>query len=296
MNTLEIPSLGKQIHYPSCWEECTTDQVLYIFRLAPSLLAGKMSRLDFLLAVFLKLSGIPVLHPDLADRMLSAEQRIQKYENIYQACQTIDFMFEKQDDRFLFNYTCLSPQLPLLRSGIRKLYPPATALFNLSFGEYRVAADMFAAYKNNDSSAGDKLCAVLYRPVHGKYKERLAFDVNECMYRAGKLRLLPEVKMYVAAWFDCCDKYIKTGDIQLEGRIYNLSCLFSAAVAEDATDDTDKEGNLGLMGIKLALAESGTFGSMEDVDKANLYDVLLKLYQWYRDNEKLTNHDKHKHS
>lgn len=294
MNTLEIPELKKKITYPSSWEECDSDQVLYIFRQAVMLLAGKISLIDFKLSVFLNLSKIQISHPDIADRVLSAEQRVTKYDNIYRACQTVDFMFSQEGEDPIFDYFCLSCQIPFLKVGWQKWFPPAAAFTDMCFGEYRMAADMFQAYKNNKTLAGECLLSVLFRPRGGKYYERIPFDANECYRRARRLKRIPdELKLYVSAWFACCDRYLKSGDIELEGRIYNLSCLFSSVSEEYDPTESERSGNLGLTGIQLALAESGTFGNVNEVDKANLYMVLFKLYQWYTENKKTKKNDKH---
>ena len=103
----------------------------------------------------------------------------------------------------------------------------------------------------------------------------------------GPPNCLKKCLFYVATWFGACDRYIKTEDLVIEGRRINLSCLFTKATGtDDGDEDVSNDGNLGLLGIQLALAESGTFGDMDGVDRANLYTVLIKLYQWKKENDK----------
>lgn len=293
MNRLEIPDVQATVEYPSSWEECSGKQVLFIFRHALLLLAGKISVLDFLLHVFFELAGIRVVHPELSDRRLTYEQRERKYENICRACETINFMFEHQDGKTTFRYDQVENQVPDLRIGLSTWHSPEDGLLDLTFGEYRQVVDLMRSYRTGNADKDlDKIIAILYRPAGKDGQRRKAFDRHECESRASRAsKISPEMRFYVVSWFSSCDNYLKTGDLMIEGRYYNLSCLFTRQPdTEEDEDLVDHDGNLGLLGIQMAIAESGTFGDMESVDRANLYSVLLKLYQWKKENDKLKSH------
>lgn len=292
MNTLEIPELQRKIEYPSCWEECSPSQVLFIFCQTIDLLAGRMTMDSYLLRIFFHLTQIRIKHPDLTDRHLTAEQRIVKYDNMARACRTVDFMFPGGLETPVFEYASVANQLPHIKIGRDICHAPADALLDVTFGEYRMACDLYRQYLSGSvSDAAARLVSVLYRPVGplgGRAFGRLPFDAAECDHRSHRATKLPEeVLFYVATWFGACDRYIKTEDLVIEGRRINLSCLFTKATGTDDGDgDVSNDGNLGLLGIQLALAESGTFGDMDGVDRANLYTVLIKLYQWKKENDK----------
>lgn len=46
-------------------------------------------------------------------------------------------------------------------------------------------------------------------------------------------------------------------------------------------------GELGLTGILMGVADNGTFGPVAEVERTNLYTVLLKLYQWHLEHKRL---------
>lgn len=288
MNSIEIPDINEKIVYPSSWDECSTKEVLFIFKQALKMLSGDISKLDFQLYVFYELSGMRLHHPRYADRYLTEEQRIQKYENIWRCCQTIDFMFSKESQN-VFEYTNLQNQVPFIRVGLKKWFSPAPALVDLTFGEYRMISDLYRIYAStHDLEAVKQMIAVLYRPKSGRYGQRSVFIQEECVKRSKRLKNVPvEVIFYITSWFSCCDNYLKTSDIQIEGRFVNLSCLFKKSDESEKEENETGDGNLGMLGIQLALAEAGPFGDIEGVDKTNLYTVLLKLYQWKKDNDEI---------
>jgi hypothetical protein len=259
------------------------------------LLAGKITLIDYQLLVFYKLTNIRLLHPVIADRNLTYEQRLSKYDNIFRACQTINFMFPGGIQKPVFEYTCTINQLPIIRIKHEYWHSPSNALLDISFGEYRMAYDLYRQYLLDSSQeACRRLLAVLYRPILKNTGRRKSFDPDECLHRSKQTMRLPsEILFYVVTWFGACDRYLKTENIFVEGHEINLSCLFTNS------DDDKKigEDNLGLLGIELALAESGTFGDLDGVDRANLYTVLLKLYQWKKENDKTKAvYDKNSHT
>jgi len=284
MNKLEIPSTGSVLMWPSSWEECTQRQIRHIFRLTPHLLSGKIDLTTYKLALFYALTGLRMANPELGDRHLTTEQRMEKYDNIRRACETIGFMFDHTEDgKTVFSYNEVNCQIPYLTVRGRKWMAPAPALTGMTFGEYRMAMDQMMKYRSGIKEAGNTMMAILYRPVRMRSGMRIPFDADECSRRGRKLAIANDVVFYAATWLASCDRFLKTQNFEVEGHTVNLSCLFRV-------EDNESEGeteSLGLIGVQLALAESGTFGDMEGVDRANLYTVLLKLYQWKKEHDKI---------
>lgn len=286
MNVIEIPVTGKKIEYPSSWEECSQEQLRYIFREALLLIAGERDLQEFKIRIFYFLAGIRRKQKhNKKDKLLTKREQEQKYWNVIRAAETVMFMFSERDGQTVFDYNCLQNMFPEVRIRRKKFYGPKSALFNITFGEYRVAYDYFRTFiDEQDETALDRLCAVLYRPVRsGKIDDdiRTDFNPNECARAATRFKRLPvEIKHIIFSWFAACDNYLKSGDIKIEGRTINLRCLFKQ---EGGGDDA----GLGLTGILMGIADTGTFGTMQEVDRTNLYTVMLRLYLWHQENERL---------
>mgnify|MGYP007002112990 FL=1 len=293
MNVIEIPETGKRIEYPSTWEECSPSQVQYIFREADRLLTGDIDPLEFRIRIFYHLAGI--IHQKKhqhKERLLTEEQQRIKYENIIRASETVGFMFQKQGNQLIFKFDCIRNLIPRLKINHRVLHGPAEAFFNITFGEYRVAYDYYIRFvRDHDENDLNNLCSVLYRPARsGTWNDdiRIEFNPYEC-YRQAKLfhKVAPEVRSFIVSWFGACDNYFKTGQIEIDGRLISLAPLFRNADSEtNGVPDADT-GELGLTGILMSVADNGTFGPVSEVEKTNLYTVLLKLYQWHLEHKRL---------
>lgn len=291
MNTIEIPQIGKTIEYPSSWDECTPRQIRFIFRMAVSLLNGKMELQEFKVRVFYHLTCMKRRwRHERKERRMTDQDRNLKYENVYLCSETVGFMFEeKKENEYLFFYDYVMQMFPKFRCCGRRVYGPSDALFNITWGEYMVAADFCRAYVESKNEADlNKLCAVLYRPRRWRYRNtddpRIPFNANECVRRSRWFRRMPfAYRFLIYSWFSACDNYFKTGNIQVDGQEISLRPLFKTAGTNTELGLKD----LGLTGIAMSVAESGVFGSIAEVNQTKLYMVLMKLYQWHVEHKRL---------
>lgn len=56
---------------------------------------------------------------------------------------------------------------------------------------------------------------------------------------------------------------------------------------DKAVEEESGDPGLGLTGILLGVVENGAFGTIEEVKRTNLYTVMLRLYLWHLENERL---------
>ncbi len=290
MNVIEIPTLGKRVEYPSCWEELNREQLLFIMRNSLLLTSGDISMLDFQVLVLYNLLGIRrKWKHNKRDRNLTQEHFNKKYCNIARAAETVDFMFTRRDGTLIFDFNCVINFLPEIRIKRKTFYGPADALFNITFEEYQVACDYNRRFiASREESDLNTLCAVLYRPGRNGdigNDRREEFNPHLSVKRAELFKRVHfEVKYTILSWFSACDNYLKTGDIEIEGRIVSFAALFRKETNEN---EVETDTNLGLTGIMMAIADNGTFGSLEQVKRTNLYTVMLRVYLWHLENERL---------
>ncbi len=298
MNTIEIPDLGVVRTYPSEWEEMNQEQLLYVMKYALFLITGQMSLLEFKVKVLYYLIGIKRTekHNKKEAKELTQDQREQKYDNIASLLSTIDFMFTEHEGKPVFNFECIDNLLPEITvPGVGKTYGPMMALLNCKFGEYMAAYEAFRLFREErEEEYINLLCAILYRPRIKKYKkllkdpdykggEREVFNMSLAERRAKKFEKVPaHIKYAVFNWFGSCDNYIKSGNITVEGKIINLGELFRSE--DSGSSDSDE---LGLTAIMYNIADTGTFGDIEGVNEAELYDILIKMYCAKKESDKL---------
>ena len=76
----------------------------------------------------------------------------------------------------------------------------------------------------------------------------------------------------VFLYFAGCEQFLKSGKPVVDGIELDFSQLYSDG------DSYDK-ANVGMVGLLYSLSESGVFGAIEQTDKQNLWDVLVRVYQ-----------------
>lgn len=292
MNVIEIPQLGKKVEYPSSWEECDAEQLQYIFRQAGKLISGGTDLLEFRISVFYHLAGIGRKQKhNRKESFMSEEQLLQKFDNIVRAATTVDFVFQERDGQLLFEFDCVRNLIPEIQIQEQVFYGPSDVLFNISFGEYRVAYDYYGRFvRTQDEDALNGLCAVLYRPARsGEWDDdiREVFNPHVCAKRKELFNEVPyELRSVILAWFSACDNYFKTGELEVDGRLISLAPLFKKSGNEIDGVPVEDAGELGLTGILMSIADNGTFGPASEVEKTNLYTVLLKLYHWHLEHKR----------
>lgn len=287
MNVIEIRKIGKRIEYPSSWEECSTEQILFIFKNAIALISGNISLSEFKIITFYHLAGIKRKKKhNRKDEMLTEEQRLRKYDNVARAAETVNFMFSAlPGENIAFEFDCVQNLLPHIRLRGKKMYGPAEALLNITFWEYQVAYEYYREFiAEKEETALNNLCAVLYRPKRsGSIDDdiRIDFNPHECERRSKCFSSVAyEVKFFIFSWFAACDNYFKSSDLIVDGQSITLAPLFKS-------EGSSENDNLGLTAIMMGVADSGTFGNVDGVKRTNLYAVMLKLFLWYKENERV---------
>lgn len=157
-----------------------------------------------------------------------------------------------------------------------KYVGPKSHAADLTFGEFRYAVAAMNAYITTYSEEHlFALTAILYRKGTARtgkmpfIPEWIGKHVEE-----QRLRIPFGVKYGIYLWFAHLCEYIRTGTFLIGGHEVCFAPLFVRG-----SEEGDGAIDLGLEGIRLSVAESGIFGTAEQVDKTLLLDVLLKLLQ-----------------
>lgn len=167
-------------------------------------------------------------------------------------------------------------------------YGPSGHAADLTFGEFRHAVMAMNAYTGtHHQSHLSALAAILYRPM-GEGGVRTPFDPSllPASIKQQRRRVTPCLQYGIYLWFAHLCEYIRTGTFLVGGHEVCFAPLFVSEGNEPSTD-------LGLEGIRLSVAESGTFGTAADVDRTLLLDVLLKLLQDKQTIDQLKNRYNH---
>ena len=294
MNNLQIPQRGIYKEYAGAWDEIGPNDAAYI---------GKclywLEKMEIDVDMFRKL---------VVDRLINrvnsriapmqGQRAFDLWGNEAKLAETVDFFFKKgKDDAGNETYEVI-PEfvrnlLPCVKICGKKYFGPGDFFGEMTFVEYKdllYCADKYM--KTKDDEFLTRMMAIAYRRKRWflEILKRLpSFDGRT------RMRYVPGAVEFRMKRFNKVDigaKYIffqylmgcvytlkNDGDgrgIEIDGNLCNFSLVFNRKKGDD--DDSQDEG-VGLTGVLMALAESGVFGKIGETANADVWDVLIRLYQ-----------------
>lgn len=150
---------------------------------------------------------------------------------------------------------------------------------DLTFGEFRQGVQHLKVWEQDrNETALAALAGLLYRAGQ-KNGGRVPYDADSLddKIKRGR-RMQPWQQWGAYAWFAYFCEYLTTGTFLLEGRETTFAPLFAAS-GDGNTGGSAKGGTIAQ--VAMTLAESGVFGTMRDVDRTLLLDVMQKLLMDY---------------
>ena len=251
---------NKIIEFPTEWEELKPGEWTYLSKLFFEMIGRRGVTL-----VDVKREWIRFV---LRNRSIKPNSSLQYYKLVHDLLGSLDWLFAESEQQVGINFTSTTNLLPVYNG----LYGPADHGADLTFGEYRNAIQMMNAYTiEHDGKYLQYLAGMLYRPkLHGLREE---FN-SDYMYRYIKraARMPRFVKYTVYLWLAAFSKFLLEGTFVIDG---NEVCF--AEIFESRADTKSSGKNLGLTSILYSMAESGVFGTIDEVDKTPLLAVMMKL-------------------
>lgn len=307
MHTLEIPDINYSESFPSKITELSPKQFLYFIELFLQWKSDIINIDEFKTLLLLKLINIKyTARYDRMRRMYDKSPEIRDVKdmidsNIHLLAQQIDSFFtekiledgqiEREIDMYFIKNMLPVIRVPFLKIFRRKYYGPGDALKNISWYEYRTAHSLYMSYlETKDDDTLCRIAAILYRPKKSflfirKWMSNFSGDVrikissqSNSIWADKRARRIQKAsinnRVGILLFFRNCEEYIRYGKPRIDGQEIDLSIIY-----EGSPDHVSTGPDLGNTGILFTMAESGVFGTIEQVDGQYLYDILSRLYQ-----------------
>lgn len=290
MNTLEIPFNGKRVEYAGSWEEIPYHHAPYIGKCLYWLESQQLTVDEFRKLVVDRLinrvNSAFIPHGQLSMNIWHNEALLADSVNFF-----FRVITEKMDDGQEVETWEVIPNfvknlVPFVRIGHAKCYGPGDFLTGMSFGEFKdVSLCTQKWMETKEPEWLNRMMAISYRPRRLRIKKgRLSLERQPYSSEAVERRMekVERVDMgYKYMYFQFlmgCLYMMRTNaqgqGIEIEGQRCNMSLIFNRQ-----KEDAPPEDGIGLMGVLMALAETGVFGSIKKTARTDLWDVLLRLYQ-----------------
>lgn len=254
--------MKQDIEFPECWEEVWPAEFAYLLKLRMLLiLTPKAITLTDVKRLW---SGYVLRYRGLKSK------RKDYYLLVNRLAKTLDWQWgvDEETGTVSLAYDSTVNLIPSW-SGF---WGPASHGADLTFGEFRISVIMMNEYtRTHDVAYLNSLCAVLYR--RKKAGRRIPFVSSNLGRMAKEIAGMPDyLKWGIYCWFAYFCEFLFNGTFILDG----CEVCFAPVFASTGKDN-EPEQSLGMNSILFSMAESGVFGSIEEVDNTQLLRVLLKL-------------------
>lgn len=283
MNTIEVFETGKVVQVPGSWSEMTPKQVRGVFRIFERCLRHGESPLDFNVRVLWMLLGVRRTVKGWFADIFNGSSSVRD-ENVYRMCEKfLGFLFSEESAALTFD--SVANPMPVVRSGLVRLYGPGELLQDLTFGEFRHAsAAINRFFRSHEPEDLDECIAFLYRRRCRKANRagRMVPDVDQRnarghIHRASRLKGWQ--KNLVMMWFAACLKYLQSGVLEINGEEVDLSKLF-------AGDEKSSGISFGWNDLLVEVAKENTLGNIDRVDEEPLFSVLSIMWHNYKERKR----------
>ncbi len=286
MHRIEIPSSHIIIDFPSEIDEMTDKQfvryVFYVLQYVKGAIDENLFKLNLTALLLNVRRGFGYF-------FLNPVKREQREVNLVRISELMESFIEDnlQEGKREFKLKSVRNFVP----RILNYYGPGRCFENLTYCEYRLARGFFKSFAI-DSKEDDlnRMIAILYRPskplwflrkyfksCDGERRMTYGSKSNPLLLkrRIAKISRVPyHIRYAVLLYFSACEDFLKTGKPVVDGFELDLSRLYT-----NDNDSDESKADVGMVGLLYSLTETGVFGSIEQTDNSNLWDIMIRLYQ-----------------
>lgn len=294
MHTIELPDAKIKRYIPSDLSECDLQQYIDMCELIFHFQNDAINYDEFRTHAAYKLMNMKRSKTRNPELEAVAEADLEKYSNLYMISELIDDFFDidEKGTKTIKQYYTHNP-VPSFKPLWKTYYGPTDSFTDMTFGEYRDGLRLFHDFHaTGDMHILTLLASVFYRPKKSFHfiKKRLAsydgnirerYNSNTLDERAKELKTAPIGFIYgFYLLFASFQKYLIDAKILWGGQEIDFSILFESSKTEEST--TNDVPGIGMDSIAFSMAESGTFGTIKDVDNTNFWEIMIRMYDLRR--------------
>ena len=283
MVTIEAQDTNFKAYMPSDLSECDARQYIEMCKLIFKMQTEQISYDELKThAVYKLLNMVPSNKESIDDE--------NKFGNVYRLSEKIETFFDiVGDDQKVIKQNYIHNPIPMFRPTWQTLYGPTDQFMNVKFGEYRDALRLFYEFNTTgDINTLYDIVAILYRPkkyFHAIQKRlpnydgdiRQSYNSNHVAKRAEVMRYAPIGFVYgVYLLFASFQKFIVTAQIPWGDKMLDLSILFQN---DGDRSNEDALPDAGMDFVMFMMAESGTFGTLKELDNTNIWMIWVRMYE-----------------
>ena len=262
---IEVPEKGIKKYIPKELAYCNSSEFRDVASLLFSWQSGSISYHDFRVQAIYALMNLKRGKRKLNNLELEAA-----FSNIDSISYLMDSFFdvtERKDKRIKLNL--IENPVPYVKPIFLKTYGPKARLTNTNFGQYEDASHIYHMYyRTHDVLLLYKLFATYYQEPRRYRKDKTE---SKAKYFEKTIDFAQVYSFFL--YFEAVQNYITSSKVIYEGKVIDLSILFSSSGKEESSLP-----GLGVKSLSFQIAESGVFGNLQELRIENLWEILLRLY------------------
>ena len=285
MHCIEIPGAHIKRYIPSDLSECDVKQYIDMSELIFRMMCGIIDYEELRVHAVYKLMN---MKPKAAN--LDSEEEEKKHINLVILSELIDGFFDIDgEDKKVIKQSYIHNPIPFFKPLLKTYYGPSDLFMNIGFGEYSDALRLFYEFNTSgDTELLYHIAAILYRPKKSFHfiKKRLnsfdgdireEYNSNFIEKRAKVFKAAPYGFVYgVYLYFASFQKFISSAEVPWGGKVLDFSILFTPD--ENDNDIDIGKDDIGMDAVMFSMAESGVFGNKKELDKTNIWMILVRMY------------------
>ncbi|MFD2824810.1 hypothetical protein ACFS5M_14095 [Lacinutrix iliipiscaria] len=270
-HSIYIPDNNITRFVPKELAHCNKDEYKSVVNLLYLWQTGYYNYEEFRVQAICSILNIEI---DQKQKASNKNEDLDFYANLYQISELIDTFFNKTEDGdlaikqdFVINHT------PYVRPVLKKYLGPQARFMNVSFGQYEDGLNLFQMYfRAKDKKYLYMLMATFYlkkNEIYNKHQTEKRITLFKNHVDFGQV-------YGFFLFFGAFQEYVSSSRVLWENKVIDLSILFESQ-PDEKEHKSDIPG-LGFKSLAFQIAESGVFGTLSDLRKENLWEVLLRLY------------------
>jgi len=271
--TLELKQLDRTIYMPLNLHSCNQREYILMCELIYRLENGAIDYDDFK-----RYAVYGLLNLKKGNRKISPYELDDALSTIGFIAEYVCNFFYQKDGKNLIKVHYAKSNIAYIDPELVKMYAPGQYFVNMTWKEYGEALNVFFEYnRTKDNKMLVRLAAILYQEHQGS--RRMKYDVESIEKRMKKMRYVGIGILYGVYYnFAGFHTYFSSSSVSWEGKIIDMSIIFSEQEGEVKNEFESTFPSLGLKSISYQLAESGVFGNDKELGESNLWEVALRLY------------------
>ena len=272
MHSLEILELGERLWFPEKLGECDKRQYPDACKLIFMYQTDELTYAEFRVQLLCSLLNLDITKSELEHEEES------KWDNIYYTSEKLDsfFSFDENGQKHLILDFIHNP-MQVVQYKAHTFKGPKDAFQGITYGQLEDGIGEIGNFmKYGEIQSLVKLFAIFYLQKNEKYSvvnldKRIAFfDLLDIRYVYGFYLLFVSFFNYLTK--ECV--------LVIDGKELDLRILFASPENSEGNttpDPNDPEG-LGMRATSFQLAESGVFGTLDELRNSDAMMVLIRMY------------------